>query len=359
MLVEVTLCALLLPAGVRCRRLQLRFASALDPGSFLGVGRAYGAPKLPCYIGSRRGCRGAVMAQALEQVSRLTDTELVCRLERLVQADRALSAKLLVHLGELDERKLFLARGYSSTFDYCRSALRMSEAEAYLRIQAARVGRRFPVVVERLGAGAVHLSAIKMLASHLTEDNHVQLLDRVRGRTKREIEVLVAELAPKPDMPARMRKLPDARVRAPQASSTALATAVDQASADAPRPVEHAAMSGQQAARAAARQFVRASKATQGPPMAAAAPSRSFALEPPEARASSTPLSPGRFKLELTLGQEAHDQLEQLQELLRHQNPNGDLASIVERALSELLERTMKRRFAQTRAPARRRSRKP
>src|SRR5262245_49764850 len=314
MLVEVTLCALLLPAGVRCRRLQLRFASALDPGSFLGVGRAYGAPKLPCYIGSRRGCRGAVMAQALEQVSRLTDTELVCRLERLVQADRALSAKLLVHLGELDERKLFLARGYSSMFDYCRSALRMSEAEAYLRIQAARVGRRFPVVVERLGAGAVHLSAIKMLASHLTEDNHVQLLDRVRGRTKREIEVLVAELAPKPDVPARMRKLPDARVP-PQAASTALATA----------------------AAVLERQFVRASNATQGPPMAAAAPSQSFALQPPEARASSTPLSPGRFKLELTLGQEAHDQLEQLQELLRHQNPSGDLASIVERALSELL----------------------
>ena len=59
----------------------------------------------------------------------------------------------------------------------------MSEAEAYLRIQAAKVGRRFPLVLERLGAGAVHLTAIKLLAPHLTEDNHAQLLDRVQGMT--------------------------------------------------------------------------------------------------------------------------------------------------------------------------------
>jgi hypothetical protein len=55
-------------------------------------------------------------------------------------------------------------------------------------------------------------------------------------------------------------------------------------------------------------------------------------------RVSTKPLSPGRFKLELTLGQDTHDKLEQLRELLRHQNPSGDLTSIVERALSELLE---------------------
>jgi hypothetical protein len=98
-------------------------------------------------------------------------------LKRLVQADRALSAKLLVHIGELDQRRLFLERGYSSTFDYCRSGLGMSEAEAYLRILAARVGRRFPLVVARLAAGGVHLTAIKLLSPHLTEDNDVQLLD--------------------------------------------------------------------------------------------------------------------------------------------------------------------------------------
>jgi len=217
----------------------------------------------------------------------------------------------------------------------------MSEAEAYLRIQAARVGRRFPLVVERLGAGAVHLSAIKLLSPHLTEGNHVQLLDRVRGRTKREIEVLVAELSPKPDVPARMRRLPEARQPAPQMSSAV------------PAPVPQASNSAR--ASVAAQE---PSDVTTQPPMAAA-PSQSFALLSPRARASCTPLGPGRFRLELMLGQEAHDHLDQLRELLRHQNPSGDLASIVERALRELLQSTMKRRFAKTDVPARRSFRKP
>jgi hypothetical protein len=81
-----------------------------------------------------------------------------------------------------------------------------------------------------------------------------------------------------------------------------------------------------------------------------------FAQQPPRARASSTPLSPGRFKLVLTLDQEAHDNLEQLQELLRHQNPSGDLATIIERALRVLLEREKKQRFGQTSARKRARA---
>jgi hypothetical protein len=88
-----------------------------------------------------------------------------------------------------------------------------------------------------------------------------------------------------------------------------------------------------------------------------------FALEAPRARASSTPLSPGRFKLELTAGQALHDKLQQLTNLLRHQVPDGDLAIIVERAVDLLLDKTVKQRFAQTRAPRKaraiKRSRKP
>jgi hypothetical protein len=57
--------------------------------------------------------------------------------------------------------------------------------------------------------------------------------------------------------------------------------------------------------------------------------------------------------LKLTVGQEAHDALEQLVELLRHQNPSGDMTSIVERALCELIKREMKRRFGQTNAEPR------
>ena len=85
----------------------------------------------------------------------------------------------------------------------------MSEAEAYLRIHAARLGRQFPLIVQLLSQGCLNLTAIKLLGAHLTPDNYVQVLQRASGKSKREVELLVAELAPKPDVASRMRKLPD------------------------------------------------------------------------------------------------------------------------------------------------------
>jgi hypothetical protein len=298
------------------------------------------------------------MASAMD-VGGMGNEALLFEVERLVKADRTVGAALLVHLGEVDARKLYLARGFSSMFTYCRVALGMSEAEAYLRMRAADVGRRFPLVLERFGSGAVHLSAIKLLAPHLTQDNHAQLLDRVRGKSKREIEVIVAELAPKPDVPARMRKLPERALRPAAAFDFSSQQACDSFVLHASCGSTSLASLPLSAAASIAAAPLSAADSADPPLLAsrralptAEAAAQAFALQSPRARAVSTPLSPGRFKLELTLGQEAHDQLTQLQALFRHQNPSGELATIVERAISELLERTMKRRFAQTRASA-------
>lgn len=264
-----------------------------------------------------------------KEVSRITDAELVSRLECLVREDRSLGAKWLVHLGELDARGVYRELGFSSMFAYCMSGLHMSEGEASLRICAARLVRRLPLVLGYFEANEVHLSAIKLLAPHLTEHNCVELLKRARGKSKRQVEDIVAQLAPKEDVPARMRKLP--RARGSIASSTNVVSA--------PLALHLSADSSAAPANVAV------------PPCAAAQsdsrPVQEFALQPTRTRACTTPLSPGRFKLELTLGQEAHDELEQLRELLRHQNPSGDLTQIIERAIKELFERTMKKRFAQ------------
>jgi 5-methylcytosine-specific restriction endonuclease McrA len=78
---------------------------------------------------------------------------------------------------------------------------------------------------------------------------------------------------------------------------------------------------------------------------------RDFVLEAPRVqRSSCVALRPGRYKLELTASQALHDKIEQLQHLLRHQVPGGDLATIVERAVDLLLATMLKRRFAQKHA---------
>ena len=91
-------------------------------------------------------------------VARVADAALISELSRCVRADRAVTARLLVHLGEVDARGLYRERAWSSMFAYVVEELHMSEAEAYPRIAAARLSRRFPRIVELLAEGALHLT---------------------------------------------------------------------------------------------------------------------------------------------------------------------------------------------------------
>jgi hypothetical protein len=66
---------------------------------------------------------------------------------------------------------------------------------------------------------------------------------------------------------------------------------------------------------------------------------------------SLEPLSPSRYRLELTIGAELKRKLELASDLLSHANPSRDLGTVIERALDELISRLEKRRFAETKAP--------
>ncbi len=91
---------------------------------------------------------------------------------------------------------------------YCLQVLYLSEHAAYGRIEAARVARKFPAVLDLLADGSLHLTAVSVLAAHLTADNHAALLASARHKSKREVEQLVAALQPQPPVPSTVRKLP-------------------------------------------------------------------------------------------------------------------------------------------------------
>jgi hypothetical protein len=77
------------------------------------------------------------------------------------------------------------------------------------------------------------------------------------------------------------------------------------------------------------------------------------ATEPPAPirPAAVTPLSPERYKVQLTMSREAYDTLRRAQDLLRHVIPNGDPAAIFERALSLLVADLERTRLASTTHP--------
>jgi hypothetical protein len=248
---------------------------------------------------------------------RLTDDQLAAEVTRLARCERSTTLALVVHLAEFDARRLYLGAGFSSLFAYCTTVLRLSEAETYNRIEAARSSRRYPALLDRLRDGAINLTTIRLLAPHLDAHNHRELIAAACGKSKQEVEELLARRFPQPPAPTAIRKLP-ALHGAPVEERTSAEAAPG---ADASTPVAGPAQS---------------------------APGLLRTSSTPVPRATLTPLSGAYYKVTFAASVEMRETLRRAQNLLRHQIPDGDIARILERALSELVERLEKKKLAAT-----------
>src|SRR5437870_8720511 len=137
----------------------------------------------------------------MENLACLSNDELLAATRELVRRSCSTEADLLVHLGEIDERKLYLDRAFSSMFTFCTRELGFAEGAAYNRILVARAARRLPALIEAVRSGRVHLAGLRLLAPHLTQENHEDLLAKAAGRTKDEVAEFVAAIAPRPPQP--------------------------------------------------------------------------------------------------------------------------------------------------------------
>jgi 5-methylcytosine-specific restriction endonuclease McrA len=272
---------------------------------------------------------------SLASAARLSDRELIDATARAAADERRTTAELLALLAELDARKLYLGEGYSSLFTYCRHRLHLSEFAAYSRITAARVARRFPIVLVRLAEGAVTLTSIGLLAAHLTDENHEALLDAVQHATRRDVELLVANLYGQPDIPASVRRLPESGesggpAPVPMAPAAAVAVAV----ADEP----HVSL-GSVAAPVTGDVPRQEAPGLMPPPT------------PSARRDVVAPLAVDRYLLRVTIGAETNARLDRARDLLRHVVPNGDLALILDRALAVLVDQLERRKTARVSRP--------
>ena len=243
----------------------------------------------------------------------LSDDTLVSEVARLAGHEREATAQIVAMLAEFEARRLYLPAGCSSLFTYCTQVLLLSEHAAYHRIEAARAGRRYPTIFERLASAELTLTTVTLLAPHLTEANHRALLDAARYGSKRDVEHLVAALKPQADVPSVIRRLPPTRsVSLPPAlgEQATVPSSAGASAGEVPAPVPLPAAS-------------------------VATPSRAVV----------TPLAPERYKIQLTISRETHDKLRRAQDLLRHLVPSGDPAAIVDRALTLLVADLEKRKL--------------
>ncbi|HVR71634.1 MAG TPA: HNH endonuclease [Vicinamibacteria bacterium] len=252
----------------------------------------------------------------LASLARLSDAELVARLKSLAGRERDATAQIVAHLAEMDTRDVHLREGYSSLYTYCRDVLRLSEWEAYNRIEVARAARRFPMILDLLTEGAIHLTGVRLLAPHLTPANHRDVLESARGKSKSEVEEIVARLSPRPDVPTSVRRFSTSRPEPPLAAAPPL--------------------------------FAGQATAASGP----APPASVVTATPTTPRpAAVTPLSPERYKLQLTIGGDTLEKLRLAKDMLGHSIPSGDEAAVLDRALTLLLADLARTKFADTTRP--------
>ena len=158
-------------------------------------------------------------------LSHVGDRELDRGLACAIGQEQGATATVLAYIAESDARKRYLPAGYPSTFAYCVGELGRSEDAAYKRIKAARAARRFPAIFDAVADSRLHLSAVVLLAPHLTPENAAELLAAATHQSKSEIERLLAERFPRTDLLAWVEEIP---------ASSLLRTAGQQA----PGPVE-------------------------------------------------------------------------------------------------------------------------
>jgi 5-methylcytosine-specific restriction endonuclease McrA len=250
------------------------------------------------------------------------------QLDTVVANEDTATAIVLDSVAEYDARKLYRAAGYSSMFMYCVRKLRRSEPAAYHRIRAACAAQRFPAIFDAVAEARLSLSAVVLLAPHLTEDTAQDLISAGTHKTLAEIKQLLAERFPRPDVPTSILPIP------------ALSPAVPITLVPGDQDVE---LSLNSVGMTIPERIELTSRSVPVPAVPAV-----------EDRWTVKPLSPGRFDLRCTIDQETQDALRRAQDLLGHELPSGDVPQVLKRALLALNEQLDKRRSSATVRPRRR-----
>jgi hypothetical protein len=268
------------------------------------------------------------MQPIVDTLSKLSDGEIIERTERLALIERRATAVLVAHLAVLDARRLYLPQGYSSLFTYCTERLHLSEHGAYNRIVAARLSRRFPVILDSLSNGSLHLAAIRIVAPFLSDENCHELIHAVRFQSKRQVEEIVAALSSSPELAAVATK-----VTSDRPLTLALSSGDTRGDAAAPptQSTEPTCQKLSAQVRASCSHFqsdaTRPSAARHAPP------------------GTMTPVASDLYKVQFTADSETNTLLRQAQELLAPRVQARDIGSVMKLALSLLVQKLMKERL--------------
>ncbi|WP_413613084.1 DUF222 domain-containing protein [Bdellovibrio sp. HCB-110] len=133
----------------------------------------------------------------------ISNSELISRMEKLVRTERKITHLILLHILEIDERKLYAEMGFDSMYAYLTRGLGYSESSAYRRLQSARLLKQVPAVAEKLEEGSLNLSQLTQVQKCLKEQSQnsgqllsasatMRVLEKIENKNTFETEKVLA-----------------------------------------------------------------------------------------------------------------------------------------------------------------------
>ena len=226
--------------------------------------------------------------------------------------ERSNFVQLLVRIAEIDVRRLYLRAGYPCISSYCMEEFRLTEDEALKRVHAARTAHHYPMLFEAMDDGRLSMTAVSMLAPHLTPGNVDELAASAAACPRLHALRTFLQRFAEPDL---LRPAPVEVVNSPAPERVSVAAG--------PGPVERGPS-------------VEATTELPpaGPPMV-----NSLAPERPSAPVEDLEWVEVRVKVRRSKLQRARD-------LLSHAVPSGNAIQVFDRALDALIEKAERKKFA-------------
>jgi len=137
----------------------------------------------------------------MNRSKKVSDQDLDQTLTALVKREREVLGEILLHIQEVDLRKLYLKLAYGNLFEYLTRHLGYSAGSAQRRIDAARLGREVPTVISDLESGELNLVQVGLLQKSVRQAEQsvstqlkAEILEKMKHKTFMESQSLVARM---------------------------------------------------------------------------------------------------------------------------------------------------------------------
>ena len=138
---------------------------------------------------------------------KLASEDLIGEIKNLFQTERKITRDILDRINEVERRRLYAERGFSSLFEWLTKEIGYSHPAAQRRIQAARLLREVPEAKAKLESGELNLTTLckvqtviqaeeKRIGQKLPVAQKAELVRKIENQTSLQTEALLAEALP-------------------------------------------------------------------------------------------------------------------------------------------------------------------